>query len=224
MTFAAARRSSLALALLAHFATAFADHAVHIDASSMPYRDAKDKTKSIIEVGVDLTCEGDLTLVFAAKGRGNLGNAIVPGYAVALVPKNALDKVELERMVTWNGTVQHVPDGMTLVVKKIDRNALRERTLAQLEATGCTVLDHQAGSNVVFFTHGGQTYRATFASVADGAQHYVGRCRRTRVARAGPHRGPARAVVAPRRVSPCARASRAAPPTAAARSGRRPAP
>ncbi|MFN2321427.1 MAG: hypothetical protein ABR510_00520 [Trueperaceae bacterium] len=175
MTIAATiRRSTLALALLALLATAFANHTVHIDASSMPYRDAKDKTKAIKEVGVDLTCEGDLQLVFAAKGRGNLGNAIVPGYSVDLVPKNALDTVQLDQMVTWNGTVQEVPNGFTLVVKKVDRNALRERTLAQLAATGCTVLNHQAGSNVVFFKHGGSTYRATFSTVADGAQLYVG--------------------------------------------------
>ena len=176
MTIAAtARRSTLALALLALLATAFAGHTVHVDASAMPYRDAKDKTKAIKEVGVDLTCEGDLQLVFAAKGRGNLGNAIVPGYAVDLVPKNALGTVELERMVSWNGTVRHVNDGMTLVVKDVDRNTLRDRTLAQLAATGCTVLDHQAGSNVLFFAHGGTTYRATFSTVTDGAQIYLGR-------------------------------------------------
>ena len=176
MSFAATvRRTTLALAVLALFATAFANHAVHIDASSMPYRDATDKTKAIVEVGVDLTCEGDLQLVFAANGRGNLGNAIVPGYSVDRVPKNAVDVVQLEQMVSWNGTVREVPDGMTLVVKKVDRNELRDRTVAQLEATGCTILEHRAGSHVVFFAHGGLTYRATFASVADGAQLYVGR-------------------------------------------------
>ena len=170
-----ARRSTFALALLALFATALAGHTVHVDASAMPYRDAKDKTKAITEVGVDLTCDGDLRLVFAAKGRGNLGNAIVPGYAVDLVPKNALGDVELDRMVSWNGTVQHVPDGMTLIVKDVDRNQLRDRTIAQLAATGCTVLDHRAGSHVVFFAHGGLTYRATFSSVTEGAQMYLGR-------------------------------------------------
>lgn len=172
---ATVRRSALALAALALIATALANHAVHVDASAMPYRDAKDKTKAITEVGVDLTCEGALQLVFAAKGRGNLGNAIVPGYAVDLVPKNALDTVDLERMVSWNGTVQEVPDGMTLIVKDVDRNTLRDRTLAQLEATGCTVRAYRTGSNVIFFDHGGWTYRATFSTVTDGAQLYVGR-------------------------------------------------
>ncbi len=176
MTIAATvRRSTFALALLALIATAFANHAVHIDAKAMPYRDAKDKTKAITEVGVDLTCEGAVQVVFAAKGRGNLGNAIVPGYSVDLVPKNALGTVELERMVSWNGTVQQVPEGMTLIVKDVDRDKLRDRTVAQLAATGCTVLDFQAGSNVVFFAHGGTTYRATFSTVQNGAQLYVGR-------------------------------------------------
>jgi hypothetical protein len=170
-----ARRSILALALLALVTTALAAHAVHIDAASMPYRDAKDKTKAIEEVGVDLTCEGDLQLVFAAKGRGNLGNAIVPGYSVDLVPKNALGTVELERVVTWTGTVQHVNDGMTLIVKDVDRNTLRDRAIAQLAATGCTVHDHRQMGNVVFFDHGSTTYRATFSTVTDGAQIYLGR-------------------------------------------------
>ncbi len=176
MTIAATvRRSTLAIALLALLATAFANHAVHVDATAMPYRDAKDKTKAITEVGVDLTCEGNLQLVFAAKGRGNLGNAIVPGYAVNLVPKNALGTVELERMVSWAGTVQHVPEGMTLIVKDVDRSTLRDRTVAQVAATGCTVLNDQAGSHVLFFGHGGMTYRATFSTVTNGAQLYVGR-------------------------------------------------
>ena len=169
------RRSTLALALLALIATGFAGHTVHLDASSMPYRDAADKTKAIAEVGVDLTCEGDLQLVFAAKGRGNLGNAIVPGYAVDRVPKNALGDVELERMVPWTGTVRYVPDGLTLIVKDVDRNTLRDRTLAQLEATGCTVLGHRHAANVFFFDHGGTTYRATFSTVSEGAQIYLGR-------------------------------------------------
>jgi hypothetical protein len=171
------RRSTLALAFAALFlgTAAFANHAVHIDARSMPYRDAKDKTKSITEVGVDLTCEGNLQFVFAAKGRGNLGNAVVPGYAVELVPKNALGDVELERMVSWNGTVNHVPAGMTLIVKDVSRNELRDRTLAQLAATGCTITEHRAGSHVLFFGHGGLTYRATFSTVANGAQIYIGR-------------------------------------------------
>ncbi len=77
-------------------------------------------------------------------------------------------------MVSWTGTVEHVPTGMTLTVKEVSRNDLRDRTVAQLAATGCTVLDHEAGSNVVFFEHGGVTYRATFSSVANGAQLYVG--------------------------------------------------
>ena len=176
MTIAAPiRRSALALALLALLAAAFANHTVHIDATAMPYHDAKDKTKAITEVGVDLTCEGDLQLVFAAKGRGNLGNAIVPGYAVDRVPKNALGTVELERMVSWAGTVQHVPEGMTLTVKDVDRNTLRDRTIAQLAATGCTVLNHQAGTHLLFFNHGGMTYRATFSTVREGAQLYLGR-------------------------------------------------
>lgn len=175
MTIAATVRRLTALALLALFATAFAAHTVHIDASSMPYRDAKDKTKAITEIGVDLTCEGDLQLVFAAKGRGNLGNVIVPGYSVDLVPKNALGTVQLEQMVAWNGTVQQVNDGMTVTVKDVDRNLLRERTAAQLAATGCTVLEHRNGSNVIFFAHGGMTYRATFSTVAGGAQIYLGR-------------------------------------------------
>lgn len=175
MTIAAtARRSALALAVLALFATAFAIRTPQIDASSMPHRDAKDKTKAITEVGVDLTCEGDLRLVFAAKGRGNLGNAIVPGYSVDRVPKNALGTVELDHMVSWNGTVRTMSDGMTLIVKDVDRNQLRDRTAAQLAATGCTVLDHQAGSNVLFFAHGGVTYRVTFSTVSEGAQLYVG--------------------------------------------------
>ena len=169
------RRTTLALALLALFATAFAAHTVHVDASAMPYRDAKDETKAIKEVGVDLTCEGDLQLVFATKGRGNLGNAIVPGYSVDLVPKNALDTVQLDEMVSWNGTVRHVPEGMTLIVKDVDRNQLRDRAIAQLAATGCTVHDHRNTGNVVFFDHGNVTYRATFSTVAEGAQFYLGR-------------------------------------------------
>lgn len=172
---ATVRRSTLALALLTLLATGLANHAVHVDASAMPYRDASDKTKAITEVGVDLTCAGDLQLVFAAKGRGNLGNAIVPGYAVDLVPKNALGDVQLERMVSWNGTVRSVPDGMTLIVKDVDRTTLRDRTLAQLAATGCTVRAHNHAANVVFFDHGGLTYRATFSTVAEGAQIYLGR-------------------------------------------------
>ena len=174
-TAATARRTTLALALLALLATAFANHAVHVDASAMPYRDAKDKTKAITEVGVDLTCEGALQLVFAAKGRGNLGNAIVPGYSVDLVPKNALDQVQLEQMVTWNGTVREVPEGLTLILKDVDRHTLRNRTIAQLQATGCTVHDHRHMGNLLFFDHGGLTYRATFSTVTGGAQIYLGR-------------------------------------------------
>lgn len=176
MTIAAlARRTALALTLLALFASAFAAGHVGIDASSMPYRDAKDKTKAIKEVGIDLSCAGDLRLVFAAKGNGNLGNAIVPGYAVGLVPKNALGTVDLDGMVSWNGTVRHVPDGMTLIVKDVDRKQLLERTAAQLAATGCTVVEQRTGSNVLLFANGGTTYRATFSTVTDGAQMYLGR-------------------------------------------------
>lgn len=125
--------------------------------------------------GVGLTCDGGFAVVFTAEDGGSLGNVTVDGYAYAELTKDALSRVDPAAAAHRLGVVTLEPQGLTIVVDDIAREALMARAAGVLAASGCTVGDALGrGFGFSFTDSHGATLRATFASVEDGAAIYVG--------------------------------------------------
>lgn len=160
-----------ALGLVASFA--LAAHPIAFDASGMPTRDAD--RKEVDKIGAGVTCDGGFAFVFAAKDRGNLGNVVVDGYTYAELTKDALSRVDPVAAAHRLGVLDVHPQGTTVTVEKMARDRLMARTAGALAASGCTIGEQLGrGFGFTFTDAHGAAYRATFASVADGAAVYVG--------------------------------------------------
>lgn len=144
---------------------------IRIDARTMAFDDDDDPIEL---AGVDFAIDGGVVLVLTDEDRGRLGNAVVPGYPVALLPEDALGRILVDEALHRMELVTWVPGGVTLVFDDVSRNRLLEMTMARLTEIGCCIETREAGTHAFTFSYGDQRYRAVFGTTTDGARMYVG--------------------------------------------------
>ena len=116
---------------------------------------------------------GAVFVVFTPEVDGALGNAIVPGYDAEALPKDAMDRVIVQKFTCRSCIIREVPDGMTFVIDDVGRTVGQTTVLARLEAIGCTIGDAFAAHAFEFTCHG-ERLHAVFSSVETGTQVYLG--------------------------------------------------
>jgi hypothetical protein len=170
-------RLTLAIVALLAIAgsTAWASHDVLITAGTVSFKDSEDSKKAVATMGIDVSCDGNPTVLLTDKGKGALGDATVPGYSVDDLPTDALARIAADDAARWVGVVVAYPGGVTFKIDTMQPMRLLATTMNRLEAVGCRLGTHAVGSNAFEFMSGDATYRAVFNGAEGGTLVYLGR-------------------------------------------------
>ena len=140
--------------------------------AGLAFEDKDDKI--VTAMGVRFEIDGGLQLVLTDKGKGRIGDVVVPSFDVDALPKNALDEVDLHAAVTGIGVVQAYPGGIVFVLKETHAQKVMATLMRQLAAAGAEIGDLEGSGRAFGFAAEGVGYRAVLSSSASGTLVYLG--------------------------------------------------
>jgi len=152
---------------------AFAANAIGFTTvSDLAFEDDDDKI--VKAMGMSFEIDGGLNLVLTNKGKGHIGDVVVPSFAVNALPKTALDDYDLRAAVIGIGVVEAYPGGILFVLKETHTQKAMTTLMQQLAAVGAQVGVIDARGRAFGFTVDGVAYRAVFGADPNGTLVYLG--------------------------------------------------
>jgi hypothetical protein len=140
--------------------------------SDLAFEDSDDKI--VTAMGIRFELDGGLNLVLTNKGKGLLGDVVVPSFDVDGLPKNALDQYDLHAAATGIGVVRSYPGGVLFVLKETHTQRAMATLMEQLAAAGAQIGHLEANGRAFGFTAAGVAYRAVLGASGSGTLVYLG--------------------------------------------------
>ena len=140
--------------------------------ADLAFEDKDDKI--VTAMGVRFEIDGGLQLVLTDKGKGRIGDVVVPSFDADALPKNALDEYDRLAAVADIGVVQAYPGGIVFVLKETHAQKVMTTLMQQLAAAGAELGDLEASGRAFGFAAAGVAYRAVLSATSSGTLVYLG--------------------------------------------------
>ena len=140
--------------------------------SDLAFEDKDDK--AVTAMGVRFELDGGLNVVLTDKGKGVIGDVVVPSFDVDGLRKNAVGDYDLHAAVSGIGVVQSYPGGILFVLKETHTQKAMTTLMRQLAAAGAEIGDLEGSGRAFGFAVDGVTYRAVLGADPSGTLVYLG--------------------------------------------------